>query len=66
MMMRKRVRVMSDGVFVRLFRGGFGATFPLGPYETLEDAVNAPDNFWEAVDALVPGIVNWEPAPPQP
>jgi hypothetical protein len=51
-MTAKTVRfVERAGRFYRLYRGGFGADFPVGPYETREAAFAAPDDFWQAMAA---------------
>ena len=51
-MTAKTVRFVEHaGRFYRLYRGGFGADFPVGPYETREAALAAPDDFWKAMDA---------------
>lgn len=47
-----RLRIMSDGKWIRLHPGGFGVWFPTGPYETFATAIMAPKNYFAAIDAL--------------
>lgn len=46
--MKPRVRIMSDGTFFRMWPGGFGAVFPTGPYETVDQAAQLKDFYASA------------------
>ena len=69
------VRAVSDGKFLRMHPGGFGARFPSGPYLRVDDAFAAPMNLYEAQkysgyavqeDLGGDGFAYYVPEPPAP
>lgn len=45
---RVKIRLMSDGKFIRFWPGGFGAMFPTGPYESIDEAMK-PRSFFDSL-----------------
>ena len=48
---KARVRVFSDGVVIRLWPGAFGALFPTGPHDSVDDALRY-KTYWMAAQAV--------------